>query len=94
LNGIDSLKCPKINANYGAVHSICAKIGVASGINYRAAKVILAGIQLQVSAGSNVVNGGAGANARWSDAELHASMVNHFSLWQEVPQFKVWQLVA
>ena len=53
-----------------------------------------AGIQLQVSAGSNVVNGGAGANARWSDAELHASMVNHFSLWQNVPQFKVWQLAA
>jgi hypothetical protein len=53
-----------------------------------------AGVQLQVSAASNVVNGGAGANARWSDAELHASMLNHFSLWQEVPQFKVWQLVA
>jgi hypothetical protein len=35
-----------------------------------------------------------GADAKWSDAELHAAMVKHFSLWADVPQWKVWQLAA
>ena len=54
-----------------------------------------AGIEVQVSAASNVVNvGEAGANHKWSDAELHASMVHHFSLWVDQPQWKVWEVVA
>ncbi|CAG1014412.1 hypothetical protein BURC_00685 [Burkholderiaceae bacterium] len=52
-----------------------------------------AGIRMQISAASNEVNV-TEAGTTWSDAELHASMVKHFSLWQDVPQFKVWQLVA
>jgi len=51
-----------------------------------------AGIQVQVSAGSGGVPADEGAS--WSDAELHASMVRHFSLWREEPQFRVWELVA
>ncbi len=31
---------------------------------------------------------------RWSDAELHASMVNNFSLYQNLPQWAVWLLHA
>lgn len=54
-----------------------------------------AGIEVQVSAASDVVQSSEdGANATWSDAELHASMVKHFSLWQDVPQFKAWEVVA
>ena len=54
-----------------------------------------AGIEVQVSAASNVVNvAEAGANHKWSDAELHASMVHHFSLWVDQPQWKVWEVVA
>lgn len=52
-----------------------------------------AGIRMQISAAADVVNV-VEAGATWNDAELHASMVKHFSLWQDVPQFKVWQLVA
>ena len=36
----------------------------------------------------------AGANHTWSDAELHASMVSHFSQWQAGPHWGVWQLVC
>ena len=54
-----------------------------------------AGIQMLVTAGSDVINiGEAGADAKWSDAELHASMVRHFSLWREAPQWAVWQVVC
>jgi len=54
-----------------------------------------AGIQMQVSPASDVVSvGEAHADAKWNDAELHASMVSHFSLWQDIAQFKVWELVA
>jgi hypothetical protein len=49
-----------------------------------------AGIEVQVSPGSLVPTEG----PTWSDAELHASMVRHFSLWREEPQFRVWELVA
>ncbi|MEP6537377.1 MAG: hypothetical protein ABJF23_18730 [Bryobacteraceae bacterium] len=54
-----------------------------------------AGIEVQVSPASDVVNvAEAGANHTWSDAELHASMVHHFSLWVDQPQWKVWEVVA
>jgi hypothetical protein len=51
-----------------------------------------AGIEVRVSPGSDVLPLEGGAT--WSDAELHASMVRHFSLWREEPQFRVWELVA
>ncbi|MFQ3611905.1 MAG: hypothetical protein SNJ72_10480 [Fimbriimonadales bacterium] len=54
-----------------------------------------AGIDMQVGGAANVVPlSGAGANAKWSDAELHDAMETHFSLWHDVPQWKVWLLAA
>lgn len=54
-----------------------------------------AGVQMIPTAGSNVIDiGEAGANVRWSNAELHASMQRHFTLWRDLPQWAVWQLVA
>src|SRR5262249_58958611 len=54
-----------------------------------------AGIEISISRGNSVVPAGEeGINHTWSDAELHASMVGHFSLWLEQPQFKVWELNA
>lgn len=53
-----------------------------------------AGIELLTSGTSNVIAAGAGANATWSDAELHAAMVNHFSLFTNMPRWQVWMLVA
>lgn len=54
-----------------------------------------AGIGMVPTAGNNVINiGDAGANATWSNAELHASMQTHFTLWSDVQQWCVWQLVA
>jgi hypothetical protein len=32
----------------------------------------------------------AGPDSMWSNAELHLAMEGHFSLWQELPQWKVW----
>lgn len=54
-----------------------------------------AGIEVQVAGSADVIpTGGAGADAKWNDAELHNAMVNHFSLWRDARQWKVWQLVA
>lgn len=54
-----------------------------------------AGIEMQSSSAANEVPvAGAGIDARWSNAELHASMLQQFSLWQDQPQWKVWLLVA
>jgi len=54
-----------------------------------------ASIQMLVTSGSDVINiSEAGSNAKWSDAELHASMVHHFSVWHEAPQWAVWQVVC
>ncbi|MDB5207432.1 MAG: hypothetical protein JWR72_2507 [Flavisolibacter sp.] len=36
----------------------------------------------------------AGADAKWTDAELHNAMVNHFSLYQNNPVWDVWLLHA
>jgi len=53
------------------------------------------GIQMQTAGVWDVVNiSEAGPNAQWSDAELHAAMVKHFSHWKDVPQWKVWLLAA
>ena len=50
-----------------------------------------AGVQLLTTGASNVISTAeAGTNAAWSDAELHASMVRHFSRWRELPQWAVW----
>lgn len=53
-----------------------------------------AGIDMQIAGVSNIVSGGSGRDALWSDSELHASMVQQFSMWRNDPQWKVWLLVA
>jgi hypothetical protein len=48
-------------------------------------------IEMQTAGVTDVVNTSeTGANGTWSDAELHAAMVKHFSLWRDVPQWAVW----
>jgi hypothetical protein len=55
----------------------------------------LAGIEVLPSGTPNVIPvAAAGADAKWTDAELHAAMVANFSLWANVPQWKVWLIVA
>jgi hypothetical protein len=54
-----------------------------------------AGIEIAPTAGSDVINLiEAGANHTWSDAELHASMVRHFSVFRDAPQWDVYQMVC
>lgn len=53
-----------------------------------------AGIQMLTTAGGDVINIGEAGDARWSDAELHASMERHFTLWRDLPQWAVWLVVA
>lgn len=55
----------------------------------------LAGIEMQTSGSPNTIPvAAAGNDVKWTDAELHDAMVTHFSLWTDVPQWKVWLLVA
>ncbi|MBI4851439.1 MAG: hypothetical protein HY819_06575 [Acidobacteria bacterium] len=54
-----------------------------------------AGIDVQYSGSWNTVSpAGAGTNSVWSNAELHAAMQAQFSLWADIPQWKVWLLAA
>jgi hypothetical protein len=54
-----------------------------------------AGIEMVPTGGNGVVNTvEAGPNHTWSDAELHASMVRHFSTFRNAPQWSVYQLVC
>lgn len=53
------------------------------------------GVEMIPTSGSNVINiVEAGAGAKWSNAELHASMQKHFTLWKDLPQWAVWLLAA
>ncbi|HKX30917.1 MAG TPA: hypothetical protein VJ302_24720 [Blastocatellia bacterium] len=54
-----------------------------------------AGIELQTAGVWNEVpTADDGVNGSWSNAELHASMIQRFSLWKDAPQWKVWLLAA
>lgn len=54
-----------------------------------------AGIEMQTAGVWNVVPiSGAGPDSKWTDAEMHAAMETQFSLWKDVPQWKVWLLAA
>lgn len=53
-----------------------------------------AGIGMSPVPGGVVNIAGAGAGAKWSNAELHASMQTQFSLWADMAQWCVWELVA
>jgi len=52
-----------------------------------------AGVELQAAGVPDVIPGSF-AGATWSDSELHNAMVNHFSLFANLPQWRVWLLVA
>lgn len=51
-----------------------------------------AGIEMLDSAKRNEVDVPPGK--KWSNAELHTAMENHFSLWRNDPQWKVWYIHA
>jgi hypothetical protein len=54
-----------------------------------------AGIELQTAGLTNIVDTSAsGTDTKWSDSELHAAMVSNFSLWEDIPQWKVYLIVA
>jgi hypothetical protein len=54
-----------------------------------------AGIELQTAGTPNVVPVTlSGSDRKWNDSELHNAMVNHFSLFADRPQWRVWLLVA
>lgn len=53
------------------------------------------GIQFQITGGTDIVpSTEAGTNLKWSNSELHAAMVKHFTLWKDLPQWAVWLLAA
>lgn len=51
-----------------------------------------AGVDMRAAGVPNVLPAPPGGS--WSNAELHNAMLNHFSLWREGPQWKVWLLHA
>jgi hypothetical protein len=53
-----------------------------------------AGIDFPQIAGDEISSTEAGVDAIWTDAELHASMVKHFSLFKELPQWAVWSIAC
>jgi len=54
-----------------------------------------AGIELAETGPTQVIETvGAGADAAWSDAELHAAMEQHFTLLSDEPQWAMWLLHA
>jgi len=54
-----------------------------------------AGVEMNTAGISNVVPMAlAGPDAKWTNAELHNAMVNHFSLYQNNPAWDVWLLHA
>jgi hypothetical protein len=54
-----------------------------------------AGIEMTVAGDINKVDTSeAGTDAKWDDSELHAAMVNNFSLFADIPQWMAYLLVA
>ncbi len=56
-----------------------------------------AGIQMMPTTGADLIDiseAAANGDPRWSNAEMHASMVRHFSLFRDIPQWAVWQVVC
>lgn len=75
--------------------SLATPAGSPGGVLDVPAAYRLAGIEVLTSGAPNIIPvAAAGADAKWTDAELHAAMVANFSLWSNVPQWKVWLLVA
>lgn len=55
-----------------------------------------AGIELRTSGAvvNEIAVDQAGADLRWSDAELHAAMVSNFSGHRDIEQWKLWSIIA
>ncbi len=54
-----------------------------------------AGIELRSTGPPTLIDtSAAGANATWSDAELHAAMTEHFTRWGDRPRWAIWLLHA
>lgn len=53
-----------------------------------------AGFQVSVNPAGSVPLSGAGANARWSDAEMHDAMQIYWSRFANKPQWSLWVLFA
>jgi hypothetical protein len=54
-----------------------------------------AGVEMNTAGINNVIPMAlAGSDAKWTNAELHNAMVNHFSLYQNTPAWDVWLLHA
>jgi hypothetical protein len=54
-----------------------------------------AGIQMMMTGFNNaIVSTEAGTDARWTESEMHASMVRHFSRYLNAPQWAVWLFAA
>lgn len=54
-----------------------------------------AGVELRIAGTRNVLDtSGSGSDLRWSSAELHAAMVANSSGHRDVPQWKLWALIA
>lgn len=49
-----------------------------------------AGVEMRTSGVSNTVATSEAGDSKWSNAELHNAMEKHFSLWKDVPHWKVW----
>jgi len=86
----DLVGAPFASYNTGALPSggSARNLGVAGAFGE-------AGIGMVPTAGNNVIDiSAAGVGATWSNAELHASMQTHFTLWSDIQQWCVWQLAA
>src|SRR5438034_1639992 len=82
----DTVPAPFVSYNTGSLPSGGPARTLAISAAYAEAR-----IEMQTAGVTDVVNtSDAGANGTWSDAELHAAMVRHFSLWRDIPQWAVW----
>ncbi|WP_417316923.1 hypothetical protein [Emcibacter sp.] len=77
---------PFVSYNTGALPSggSARTLTVAKAYGEAGVEVISSGVTNQVPTSA------AGANHQWSNAELHDAMEANFSLWQDVPHWKVW----
>ena len=54
-----------------------------------------AGVDMVYTGRNNVINTSeAGGDSKWTETEMHASMVRHFSIFRNQPQWAVWAFAA
>jgi hypothetical protein len=102
--------CPFVSIYFRSVmHEMDFESGISPFVSYNTASLpsggpprILsitaayreAGIDFPQLVGDEVSSAEAGVDAIWTDAELHASMVRHFSLFRDMPQWAVWSIAC